>query len=106
MFVVTVTGFTMKSAFFQKIAARLKGGGAFLRGKKKSAYRTTAQSPKDRALRKKLDLTQSQVATLIGISPHTPRDWEQGNRRPRGTARALLRVAESHPEEVLEARHR
>ena len=27
-------------------------------------------------------------------------------RRPEGTARALLRVAESHPEAVLEALHR
>ena len=36
-------------------------------------------------------------AALIGISPRTLQIREQGHRRPAGTARALLRVAESHP---------
>ena len=42
--------------------------------------------------------TQIQFAALIGISPRTLQNREQGHRRPEGTARALLRVAESHPQ--------
>jgi putative transcriptional regulator len=48
----------------------------------------------------------SQFAALIGISHRTLQNWEQGHRRPEGTASALLRVAESHPQAVLEALHR
>jgi putative transcriptional regulator len=46
------------------------------------------------------------TSALIGISPRTLQIRKQGHRRPEGTARALLRVAESHPEAVLEALHR
>ncbi len=43
---------------------------------------------------------------LIVISRRTLQNWEQHHRRPVGTARALLRVAESHSKAVLEALHR
>ncbi|MCU0779306.1 MAG: hypothetical protein MUF86_16795 [Akkermansiaceae bacterium] len=46
------------------------------------------------------------TSARIGISPRTLQIRKQGHRRPEGTARALLRVAESHPEAVLEALHR
>ena len=45
------------------------------------------------------------TSAFFGISPRTLQNWEQGHRRPEGTARALLRVAASHPEAVLEALH-
>jgi putative transcriptional regulator len=45
------------------------------------------------------------TSALIGISPRPLKNWKQGHRRPEGTARALLRVAASHPEAVLEALH-
>jgi len=96
----------MKEELFQQLAASLKEGGAILRGKKKPARSTTLQSPDARTVRDKLGLSQIQFATLIGISPRTLQNWEQGHRRPEGTARALLRVAESHPQAVLEALHR
>jgi len=69
----------------------------------------------DAILHKKVDLIPfSRTArrsvpafgALIGISPRTLQNWEQGHRRPEGTARPLIRVAESHPQAVLEALHR
>ena len=106
----------MKDELFQQLAASLKEGGAILRGKKKASRSTILQSPElsgrstakpdAKAVREKLGLSQSQFAALIGISPRTLQNWEQGHRRPEGTARALLRVAESHPEAVLDALHR
>ena len=96
----------MKEELVQQLAASLKEGGAILRGKKKTVRSTTLQAPDAKAVREKLGLSQKQFAALIGISPRTLQNWEQGHRRPEGTARALLRVAESHPQAVLEALHR
>jgi putative transcriptional regulator len=96
----------MKDELFQQLSASLEEGGAILHGKKKPARSNTLKWPDAKAVRKKLGLSQSQFAALIGISPRTLQNWEQGHRRPEGTARALLRVAESHPEAVLEALHR
>jgi putative transcriptional regulator len=42
---------------------------------------------------------------MIGVPQGTLRNWEQGIRRPRGPALALLRVAEKHPEAVVDALH-
>jgi putative transcriptional regulator len=62
--------------------------------------------PNTRAVREQLGLTQTQFAALIGISPRTLQNWEQGHRHPEGTARALPRVAQCHPQMVLETLHR
>ena len=96
----------MKDELFQQLAASLKEGGAILRGKRKPARSTTLQWPDAKTVRDKLGLSQIQFAALIGISPRTLQNWEQGHRRPEGTARALLRVAESHPQAMLETLHR
>ncbi len=96
----------MKDELFQQLAASLKEGGAILHGEREASRTTTLQSPDARAIREKLGLSQTQFATLIGISPRTLQNWEQGHRHPEGTARALLRVAECHPEAVLDALHR
>ena len=48
-------------------------------------------------IRRKLDLSQSAFAGLMGVSLRTVQDWEQGRRRPSGPAKSLLRIAEQHP---------
>jgi DNA-binding transcriptional regulator YiaG len=55
------------------------------------------------ATRQKLGLSQRGFAGLLGISVRTLHHWEQGSRKPSGAARVLLRLAEKHPELVLEA---
>ena len=55
------------------------------------------------SLRAKLGLSQTRFASLLGISPGTLKNWEQGRRRPTGAARVLLKVAKRHPKIVLEA---
>jgi putative transcriptional regulator len=54
-----------------------------------------------KAIRKKLRLTQEQMALALGTSPSGYRKWEQGQRQPSGAAKTLLRVMESEPEAVL-----
>lgn len=45
-----------------------------------------------------LNLSQATFAGLMGVSVRTVQDWEQGRREPSGPAKALLRIAEQHPE--------
>ena len=48
-----------------------------------------------------VNLTQREFAKLLNVSIDAVQDWEQGRRSPRGAAKTLLRVVQSHPE-VLE----
>ena len=57
-------------------------------------------SPQD--IRRKLNLSQSAFARLMGVSLRTVQDWEQGRRQPSGPAKSLLRIAEQHPEVFME----
>jgi putative transcriptional regulator len=51
--------------------------------------------------RRKTGLSQSEFARLLGISPRTLQEWEQGRREPSGAARTLLLVARERPEAIL-----
>jgi putative transcriptional regulator len=59
------------------------------------------RSPIARA-RVKSGLTQARFAALLGVSPRTLEQWEQGRRVPSGAAKTLIRVAELHPEVLRE----
>lgn len=54
------------------------------------------------ALRRFVQLTQTQFAQALGISVHTLRNWEQDRRQPEGPAVALLRIAARHPRIIRE----
>ncbi|MBI5635145.1 MAG: helix-turn-helix domain-containing protein [Nitrospirae bacterium] len=62
--------------------------------------------PADRSLaaeaRSRTGLPQDKFAALLGISPRTLRDWEQGRRSPSGAAKTLLRIAAKHPKVLRE----
>ena len=49
-------------------------------------------------------LSQTEFAKLLGVSPRTLQDWEQGRREPTGAAKTLLKVAVTHPEVLKELR--
>ena len=68
------------------------------------AVRTTTVAVSDivRA-RNNVNMSQSDFATLIGVSVRTLQAWEQGKRNPSGAAKMLIRVAAKHPEVLLEA---
>ena len=48
-------------------------------------------TPQDiRAIRQQRELTQVELAQLLGVAPGTVRNWEQGIRKPNGSACILL----------------
>jgi putative transcriptional regulator len=53
--------------------------------------------------RTRTGLSQPQFAELLGVSPRTLQEWEQGRRNPSGAARTLLTIAHRRPEAILEA---
>jgi len=74
-------------------ARQMKGG--------KAARVTQVQVPQAAEARSRTGLSQAAFARLLGVSPRTLQDWEQGRREPTGAAKTLLRVAVSDPEVLL-----
>ena len=56
-----------------------------------------------RAIRYKLGQSQSEFATMIGVTLPMLQSWEEGKRVPDGPALALLRVTAKNPKIVAKA---
>ncbi len=96
----------MNDAAFEKLTQSIRQAGEIRRGERKPS-RVFEYSPVDvKAIRQKLNQSQTEFALMIGVSVATLRNWEQGRRRPEGPARALLKVAEHNPRALVEALHR
>ena len=73
--------------------------------KRGQAARTTqVQLAEAAEARAKMGLSQQAFALLLGVSPRTLQDWEQGRRSPTGAAKKLLQVAIAHPKVLHELR--
>jgi len=53
------------------------------------------------AIRKKLKLNQSALASVFNISTSTVQKWEQGNKKPAGASKKLLDIIERKGLEAL-----
>lgn len=92
----------MKEELFEELRESVRQGGAILRGRRKPSRAFQVGEPDVRAVRQGYRLSQTRFAALMGISPGTLRNWEQGRRKPEGSARILLRIVAEHPEAVLD----
>lgn len=93
----------MKDELFDELLESVRQGGAILRKERApSRVFTDADVPDAAAVRQEYGLSQEKFAALLGISVGTLRNWEQRRRVPEGPARVLLRVAERHPDAVLD----
>ncbi len=54
-------------------------------------------------IRERMGVSQQVFATFMGISIHTLRYWEKGLHEPKGSARALLLVADKQPKALRKA---
>jgi len=93
----------MNNELFLELQKSIKEGGKILKGKKKAGREFNFDNPDPKAIRKRLGLSQIKFAKLLGISPATLQNWEQGRRKPEGPAKVLLSVASKHPEVILDA---
>ena len=65
--------------------------------------RSSIVLPDVQTIRQKMALSQSAFAAMLGVSPRTLQDWEQGRRKPSGPALSLLKVAAVRPDVLKEA---
>jgi putative transcriptional regulator len=90
----------------RNIAAEILQGLEEVRGWQKGEVKLkslTVELPKAAdvpVIRKRLGYSQPALASLMGVSLGTLRNWEQQRREPQGAARALLLIAATHPEAV------
>ncbi len=93
----------MKKQLFEELKQSLHEANLIKRGQLKPGrvYQVDPESDIVR-VRGKLGLSQSKFAAILGISADTLQNWEQGRRKPTGPAKVLLRIAERHPELLLE----
>ncbi len=93
----------MKKEDFDNLTESIRQAGRIRRGEAKPSRSSEYASLDVKAIRKRLGKSQSEFASMIGVSVSTLQNWEQGRRRPDGPAQALLRVAAANPEAVAAA---
>lgn len=93
----------MKKREFKELLSSIDELKAVRAGKKKPAKVFHVEPIQVKEIRRKLRLSQIHFADMIGISPATLRNWEQGRTYPEGAARALLTVAAKRPDAILDA---
>jgi putative transcriptional regulator len=93
----------MRESDFSLLTESIKQAGEIKKGKLAPGRRFRFDPLDVKETRRKLGKSQSEFASMIGVSVSTLQNWEQGRRRPRGPAMALLRVASKNPEVVERA---
>ncbi len=93
-----------KETPFERLKASIEEMNAHRAGRRKLPPERIhfAGEPDPRRIRAGMQLSQEDFAHVLGISVRTLQNWEQGRRRPTGPAMKLLRIAERHPELLLE----
>jgi putative transcriptional regulator len=93
----------MTNKAFKGIMAGIEDAVAYAEGdKSKGKAHVVAVPVVDvKKARAKTGLSQDRFAKVFGISLHTLRKWEQGQRRPQGPAKVLLAVIDKEPDAVM-----
>jgi putative transcriptional regulator len=93
----------MSSKTFKELEKSIREAGKIRRGEVKPSRVFQYEAIDIRKLRESVHVSQAEFAKMIGVSKDTLQNWEQGRRRPRGPAKALLRVFEKNPKAVVRA---
>jgi len=91
------------STAFSEISAGLTEALNHVKGKKTKVVEHIAEDLNVKAIRETTGMSQQRFCATFGISVGTLRNWEQGLRSPRGTARVLLQVVKHNPKAIIEA---
>ncbi len=90
---------------FESIRKGLEEAIAWKKGKKTGAVVHAFTAMDVAKIRKKTKLTQKEFSESFSIPLSTLRQWEQGQRVPRGAAQALLKIIDKNPDAALAALH-
>jgi len=90
---------------FDSIRQGLEEAIAWKKGKKTGARVRTYSAMDVAKIRKKTKLSQREFSTSFSIPLSTLRQWEQGQRVPRGPAQALLKIIDRNAAAALRALH-
>ncbi len=93
------------SKLFEDLKASLEEVLAHTQGAETGAVIREVPRTNVATVRARLGMSQSQFATVFGVSVGTLRGWEQRRRVPEGPAQVLLAVIDREPEAVLRALH-
>jgi len=93
----------MKKQMFNELTKSIKEAGKIRKGRMKPS-RVFKYKPVDiKKIRHQVNSSQAEFAQMIGVSERTLQNWEQGRRKPRGPARALLKIFDENPKVVIKA---
>ena len=92
------------SKAYDKVRAGLEDARGYLSGDRDgfAVHEIEAPEPDVVEIRSKTGLSQPAFAKSIGVPLGTLKNWEQGRRRPEGSARVLLALIEKRPSIVQE----
>lgn len=91
------------STAFKRIEKSLKEAIAFAKGKNVQA-RVSVYAPFKidiKQIRQNLGMSQPQFAAAFGIGLRTLRNWENGERAPKGVALILFKILAKEPQTVM-----
>src|SRR5271163_4189884 len=93
------------TTMFKVLMTGLDEVDAYLAGKT-TGYRVTLPAEVNvKAIRKRLNMTQSRFSDTFGFSLDAVKHWEGGRRTPEASARAFLTVIAKNPAAVISALH-
>ncbi len=95
----------MNNELFDELLTSVQEAGKIMRGELKASREYSLDEPNVQIIRKNIGFSQSNFATLIGVSMRTLQNWEQGHRHPTGSAKVLLRLVQADPEFVFKSLH-
>lgn len=90
----------MSDEMFGELVESMKQAVAISRKEMKPSRLFAYSSINVREIREKTKKSQVDFARMIGVKVGTLRNWEQGRRKPNGTALTLLKVVAADPEYV------
>ena len=95
----------MEKAMFDELLASVQEMDNVRKGDASASRTFEWTEPAVKDIREKTGLSQSRFAMLIGVSKRTLENWEQGRRHPTGPAKALLKILDANPEQVIRTLH-
>ena len=84
-------------SFFDELKASLEEAVEIKNGTKAPARVTRYELADVKSIREKLNVTQSEMAKVLGTSLDTIRSWETGRRNPTGLAAKVLATIQANP---------